>query len=77
MSQYEFIQRVKNCLFEENPAVDAATLLNDLDGWDSLGRLSLVVMLHDDFALTVDTKTLRSCEKIADLVDLVRNRLEN
>ena len=51
MSQYEFIQRVKNCLFEENPAVDAATLLNDLDGWDSLGRLSLVVMLHDDFAL--------------------------
>jgi acyl carrier protein len=77
MSQHEFIQKVKNCLFEESSAVDAATVLNDLDGWDSLGRLSIVVMLHDEFSLTVDTKTLRACETIGDLLDLVRTKLDN
>ena len=77
MLQADFIQKVKTCLFEERRDVDAATVLSDLEGWDSLGRLSIVVLLHDEFSLTVDTKTLRACETIRDLMELVKEKLDN
>ena len=77
MLQADFIQKVKTCLFEERRDVDAATVLSDLAGWDSLGRLSIVVLLHDEFSLAVDTKTLRACETIRDLMELVKEKLEN
>ena len=77
MLQADFIQKVKICLFEEHTEVDAATVLIDLEGWDSLGRLSIVVLLHDEFSLAVDTKTLRACETIRDLMELVKEKLDN
>ena len=77
MLQADFIQKVKTCLFEEDTEVDAATVLSDLEGWDSLGRLSIVVLFHDEFAITVDTKTLRACETTRDLLELVKEKLEN
>ena len=77
MKQEAFLNKVAESLFEEPQNVGLDTQLKELEGWDSLGRLSIVVLLHDDFAVTVDSKRLLQCQQIRDLVELVKDKLED
>lgn len=76
MDIQEFIQKVRDMLFEINPIFGPATVLNDLDGWDSLGRLSLAAMLHESFGMIVDTKTLLKCRTVGDIIELIEDKLK-
>lgn len=75
MEIQEFIEKVKDMLFETNPSFGPATVLQDLEGWDSLGRLSLVAMLHESFGASVDTKTLLQFQTVGDIISLIQDRL--
>lgn len=77
MRQDAFLSKVAESLFEEPQNIGLDTELKGLDGWDSLGRLSIVVFLHEDFAVTTDSKTLLQCQVVKDIVDLVKDKLED
>lgn len=76
MEIQEFIGKVRDMLFETNPTFGPTTVLQDLEGWDSLGRLSLAAMLHESFGTMVDTKTLLQFQTVADIIELIRDRLK-
>jgi acyl carrier protein len=64
MQQEALVRMLKESLFVE-----------ELDGWDSLGRLRVTVLFQEQFAINVDAKTLLKCSSIGDLVALVRDKL--
>lgn len=76
MEIQEFIGKVRDMLVETNPTFGPTTVLQDLEGWDSLGRLSLAVMLHESFGTMVDTKTLLQFQTVADIIELIRDKLK-
>lgn len=76
MKQEVFIEKLKESLFESSPDIGLGTSLKDLDGWDSLGRLSVVALLQEGFGIVVDTKTLMSFHTVEDIVSLVRDKLD-
>ncbi|MEN6414618.1 MAG: acyl carrier protein [Veillonellales bacterium] len=73
MEQQEFIQKIREVLFETKRNIDAATVLDDLEGWDSLGRLSLAVLIQESFGVMADTNTLRQCRTVGDIINLVQS----
>lgn len=75
MQQEALVRMLKESLFEEELDIGLDTELAELDGWDSLGRLRVAVLFQEQFAVTVEAKTLMKCTSIGDLVALVQNRL--
>lgn len=76
MAIQEFIQKIKDILFATNQNFGPETVLTDLEGWDSLGRLSLAVMLHETFGAMLDTKTLLQLTTVGDIIELVQDKLK-
>ena len=76
MKQDALIEKLKESLFESSSDVGLTTVLNELEGWDSLGRLSVVALLQESFGVIVETKTLKNLNSIGDIVNLVKEKLE-
>ena len=76
MKQQELIEKLGEALFEPAENLTLTTELNHLDGWDSLGRLSIAALFHETFGLTVETSTLKQCSTIKDIVNFVSDKLE-
>jgi len=76
MKQQELIGKLGEALFEPAENLTLATELNDLDGWDSLGRLSIAALFYESFGLNVETKMLKQCATIKDIVNFVSDKLE-
>lgn len=63
----------KLALIEEVLDTDEETLtpetdLSDLDGWDSIAGLSLIVMLDEHFNKTVTGKQIKAMKTVADIL---------
>lgn len=76
MESKEFFTEIGSILFATHYNLDSATVLNELDGWDSLGRLSLAALLYESFGKMVDTKTLVSCQTLGDVIELIEDKLQ-
>lgn len=60
-------------LLEEKPEFDVNenTVFKDLPGWDSLVSISLIVMVSDEYGISINGETIRSCKTIRDLFEAV------
>lgn len=63
----------KLALIEEVLDTDEETLtpetdLSDLDGWDSIAGLSLIVMLDEHFNKTITGKQIKAMKTVADIL---------
>jgi citrate synthase len=56
-------------------SVGTATTSADLDAWDSLGHLRILMALEDELGVTVDVETAAELDSVAKLREwLLRNR---
>lgn len=55
---------------EHEGDLNAETKTSDLDGWDSIGILSLIMML-DENGYNIDGEILMELDTIGDLLDLL------
>lgn len=76
MKEQELLGKIGEALFEPVENLNLTTELNDLDGWDSLGRLSIAAFFHETFGLTVETSMLKQCLTVQDIVNFVSDQLE-
>ena len=60
-------------LLDETPEVDVdeSTVFKELQGWDSLVSLSLIVMVSNDYGKSIDGETIRRCDTIRELYEAV------
>ena len=77
MNKETFMNKLKESLFEMERDINLTTVLKELDGWDSLGRLSVVVFLQEGFGVIIDSKTMINFHTVGDIVSLVKEKLED
>lgn len=70
------IRKVLREVFDVDPAVIArATQLEDIPDWDSVSHVQLMLSVESTFGVTFTPQEIASVRTIADLVNLVDQRL--
>ena len=53
------------------------TVAKDVDGWDSLNHLSLMIAVESRFAIKLKTQEIEKLTKVGDLVAVIDQRLKD
>ena len=67
----------KIALLEETLEMDEGTLyadmdLDDVDEYDSMTKLSLIVMMEDEFGVKLTSDVVRGFQTVQDILDLMK-----
>ena len=67
----------KLSLLEETMEMDEGTLkadmnLSDVDEYDSMSKLSIIVMLQDEFGVKITSEQIRAFVKVQDILDFMK-----
>lgn len=61
--------------FNEKPgSIGLDTLKDDIPNWDSIGTISLMAELDEQFGVLLEEKEIRSFNRVGDILDVLRNR---
>jgi acyl carrier protein len=58
-----------------NIALD--TTADDIDGWDSLSHVNLIVAIETKFNIRFSNKELMTFKNVGDLLDCIRKKITN
>lgn len=69
-------QQEKLALLEEIMELDEGTLkpemlLADIEEYDSMTTLSVIVMMEDEFGVKLDSKTVKGFKSVGDILNLM------
>ena len=73
MANNGFLAVLEEALNAENGTVRDSDRLQDLEGFDSIGVLSLIALVEERYGVILDVDLLRRCEKVHDLAMLLDN----
>lgn len=74
MDQTEKLALIAELLEIDAQNLNADTNLEEIDSWDSMAALSLIVMMEEKFGRTdIDGKTIKSLKRVADIMNLMEN----
>lgn len=65
--------------FFADPSIvlESKTAAQDVDGWDSLNHLSLMIAAESRFGVKFQTNEIEKLTKVGDLVALIQSKLNN
>ena len=70
-----FLDKFTSAVDFQNPVeLRANTLLADLDEWDSLAALGVIVMFDMEYGVTITGSDLKDCATINDIFRLVEKK---
>jgi acyl carrier protein len=79
MERNEILKKVEEVFREELELDDLEltdeTTADDVEEWDSLSHVQLVVALEKDFGIKFSSREILSWENIGDLVDCIEKKL--
>ena len=79
MDDEEILRRieevVRDQLDDETIALNGSTRADEVDGWDSLAHVRIMIAVEEEFGVRFQTSEITSLKNIGGLVDLVRARL--
>ena len=70
----DFFKKLAEHLGVEPADVQQGSVLEDFDEWDSLGTLTIVSMIADDYGVTVHSEELARTQTAGKLWDLVQQK---
>ncbi|WP_337365925.1 acyl carrier protein [Phascolarctobacterium sp.] len=68
MELKEKLALIEEVLDVEEGSLTPATMLDDIDEWDSIAALSLIVMLDEKFEKTVSGAQIKALESVNDIL---------
>lgn len=69
MELKEKMEKLAEVMDMEVEELSAEQLLADLECWDSMTRLSLIVMMDDEFDKTLSGEQIRAFQTVQDILD--------
>lgn len=70
-----FIQKIRNeVLVDGNQEITLETELAKLEGWDSLTKMALIVMVEDSYGKTLKYVDVDKSKTLSDLLVLTENQ---
>lgn len=58
---------------EENDLTEE-TILDDLEQWDSMAKLSLIVVMSDEFCLKATSSDIKKFKQVKDIIKFITNQ---
>ena len=71
MKKTEFFQTLKDLFEEENLPINEQTNLQDLEGFDSLGLISLIAFIDKNFCKRLTTAEFNTAKTVRNLMELI------
>jgi acyl carrier protein len=68
----ELTEMISDLLDLEGLNLDTDTVANDVDGWDSLAHVRIVVGIEQHFSIRFSTSEITSLNTVGDLVSLIQ-----
>lgn len=68
------IETLSDVLGTESEDISSSTQKADIEEWDSLSNIRLIVALESTFSITLDVPDLAEIESVGELVELIQNR---
>lgn len=67
----------KLCLLEEMLEISEGTLkaemeLTEVENWDSMAKLSLIVMIDEEFGKRISAENIKELKTVEDILDLMQ-----
>jgi len=75
MTKSEFYEKLEFILELESHTINGSETLQDLEGWDSLAKLSFIAMGDVEFSTIVPAKALLACKSVVDLIKLFDGKI--
>ncbi|MBQ8971284.1 MAG: acyl carrier protein [Lachnospiraceae bacterium] len=80
MSREEIMEKVTEIFREvfddEELVITDATNSDDIEDWDSLEHISLIVSMEKEFNLKFDIKQVNKLENVGEMIDLIKRKLD-
>lgn len=77
MDILEKIQNIFRDFFDDETLILAReTTADDIEDWDSLAQINLIVACEEEFNTSFDINDISKLKNIGDMVDLVASKLE-
>jgi acyl carrier protein len=73
---YEELKAIFEDVFDldEDVALGADTTADDVDGWDSLNHIRMIMAVQKKFDIKLSTKEVSELKKLGDLVQLIETK---
>jgi len=79
MNKTEILQQVevifKDVLDEENITLTESSSADDVEGWDSLTHIQLIVAIEKHFKIKFSSKEILSWKNVGEMLDAIYSRL--
>ncbi len=79
MDLSEILQQVNgiftDIIDEENIKLSSETTANDIEGWDSLTHIQLVVAIEKHFKIRFNSKEIQGWKNIGELMDSISSKI--
>lgn len=79
MNKPEILQQVESIfndvLDEENIVLTETTTANDVEGWDSLTHIQLIVAIEKHFKIKFSSKEILSWKNVGEMLEAIGSRL--
>jgi len=73
MTESEMLALLEETFDADEGSLTPSVLLDDLDCWDSVTRLSLIVAMDDEFGKELNNATMRSFSTVGDILDFMQS----
>ncbi|KGR90038.1 hypothetical protein CD30_13755 [Ureibacillus massiliensis 4400831 = CIP 108448 = CCUG 49529] len=77
MTLKEFIENFENIVMVDPGVITLETVLDELEDWDSLSQAAFLALCEDELGIKVSDQNLRESVKFSDLVELVKEKLQD
>ena len=76
MDTRDKLQEIFRQVFDdEEIEIARETTADDIDGWDSLSHMNLIVAVEMGFSIRFNTKDIRALKDVGDLINIVDKKL--
>lgn len=75
MDIQDFIEKFAEAVEIENASgLNENTQFQELDDWSSLGALSTIAMVEEDFGIVLKGEEIRNCNTIGDIFKIIQSK---
>jgi acyl carrier protein len=76
MKREDGLTLLESALNEPNGSIDETTRLESLDGWDSVGMLSVMALVDSHLGVVLPPEEISRSDSAGDLLNLVKDKFE-
>lgn len=76
MNHTDFLSKMEESLRAKPNTFQLSDRFNDLEGWDSIGALSVIAIIDEQYGVTLDAGSLLACETLDELASMVERTMK-